>query len=217
MLHMLDDALDAYLRGEVPLQGTDVDVVFARPDKEWGAAVIRPTINLFLWDVRRNSGAQEAGMESVVVDGKRMYRAPQPRVDCRYMVTAWAGDPRDEHQLLGAVLAAFLRFSEMPPKYIEGPLSQTRPLPTINVPRSDGSHNADFWTAISGEMRPAVDLVVSATFDAAVLAEAGPPVTSFTLAAERRGEPDTRETRLGVAAPADAEAPASTDESDGAS
>lgn len=208
MLHLLDDALEAYLRGEVPLRGTDVDVVFARPDKEWGAAVIRPTINLFLWDVRRNSGAQESGMESIEVDGKRVRRAPQPRVDCRYMVTAWAGDPRDEHQLLGAVLAALLRFSEMPDRYLVGALGQTRPLPTINVPRFDGSHNADFWTAISGEMRPAVDLVISATFDAAVLAEAGPPVTSFTLGTRRTDDADSLEVRTGVTAPSPPESSA---------
>lgn len=201
MLHLLDDALEAYLRGEVPLRGADVDVVFARPDKEWGAAVIRPTVNLFLWDVRRNSGAQESGMEWMEIDGKRVRRAPQPRVDCRYMVTAWAGDPRDEHQLLGAVLSSLLRYSEMPEQYLVGPLGRTRPLPTINVPRFDGSHNADFWTAISGEMRPAVDLVISATFDAAIIAEAGPPVTSFTLGARRSGEPASREERTGARAP----------------
>ncbi len=210
MLHLLDDALEAYLRGEVPLQGNDVDVVFARPDKEWGAAVIRPTINLFLWDIRRNTGAQESGMEWMEVGGKRMRRAPQPRVDCRYMVTAWAGDPRDEHQLLGAVLGALMRFSEMPERYLVGPLGETRPLPTINVPRFDGSHNADFWTAISGEMRPAVDLVISATFDAAVLAEAGPPVTSFTLGTRRTDDPASREERAGASAPADPAAATST-------
>lgn len=201
MLHLLDDALEAFLRGEVPLRGTEVDVVFARPDKEWGAAVIRPTVNLYLWDVRRNSGAQEAGMEWMEIDGKRVRRAPQPRVDCRYMVTAWAGDPRDEHQLLGAVLSSLLRYSEMPERYLDGPLGATRPLPTINVPRFDGSHNADFWNAISGEMRPAVDLVISATFDAAVIAEAGPPVTSFTLGAQRAGSIETREERAGARAP----------------
>jgi hypothetical protein len=216
MLHLLDDALEAYLRGEVPLRGADVDVVFARPDKEWGAAVIRPTVNLFLWDVRRNSGAQESGMEWMEIDGKRVRRAPQPRVDCRYMVTAWAGDPRDEHQLLGAVLSSLLRYSEMPEEYLVGPLGRTRPLPTINVPRFDGSHNADFWTAISGEMRPAVDLVISATFDAAIIAEAGPPVTSFTLGARRSGEPATREERTGARAPEPArEDPAREDGAEG--
>ena len=144
------------------------------------------------------------------VGGKRMRRAPQPRVDCRYMVTAWAGDPRDEHQLLGAVLGALMRFSEMPERYLVGPLGETRPLPTINVPRFDGSHNADFWTAISGEMRPAVDLVISATFDAAVLAEAGPPVTSFTLGTRRTDDPASREERAGASAPADPAAATST-------
>ncbi len=194
MLHLLDDAIEAYLRGEVPLRNGDVDIVFQRPDKEWGAAVTRPTVNMFLWDVRRNSGAQEAGIETVEENGKMVRRQPQPRVDCRYMVTAWAGDVRDEHQLLGAVLGAFLRYSEMPVSYLSGGLATVRPYPSIQVPRFDGSDTADFWTAVGGELRPAIDVIISATFDAAVLAEVGPPVTRFELTAERTNSPQARET-----------------------
>ncbi|MEX2445864.1 MAG: DUF4255 domain-containing protein [Dehalococcoidia bacterium] len=201
MLHLVDDALEAYLRGEVPLRSGDVDIVFARPDKDWGAAVTRPTINVFLWDVRRNSGAQEAGMEWMEVDGKRTRRAPQPRVDCRYMITAWAGDPRDEHQLLGAVLAALLRHSEVPEGYLPAALADVRPLPALSVPRVDGSDNADFWTGVGGDMRPSVDLTVAATLDAAVVAEAGPPVLRVVLGAERALEPGTHEVRDGASAP----------------
>lgn len=203
MLHLLDDAIEAYLRAEVPLRGTDVDMVFQRPDKEWGAAVTRPTVNLFLWDVRRNSGAQESGIEMVEENGKMVRRQPQPRVDCRYMVTAWAGDVRDEHQLLGAVLGAFLRHSEMPPVYLPGVLGRVRPYPSIQVPRFDGSDTADFWTAAGGELRPAIDVIISATFDAAAVAEVGPPVLRVELTAERTTSPQARETlvREGIPPP----------------
>lgn len=149
MLHLLDDAIKAYLRAEVPLRSGDMDMVFQRPDKEWGAAVTRPTVNMFLWDVRRNSGAQESGIETVEENGKKVRRQPQPRVDCRYMVTAWAGDVRDEHQLLGAVLGAFLRHSEMPPVYLTGALATVRPYPstrchvsTARTPQTSGRPRA---------------------------------------------------------------------------
>jgi hypothetical protein len=196
MLHLLDDAIETYLRAEVPLSGGDVDIVFQRPDKEWGAAVTRPTVNIFLWDVRRNSGTQEAGIETVEENGKLVRRQPQPRVDCRYMVTAWAGDVRDEHQLLGAVLGAFLRHSEMLPVHLTGPLATVRPYPSIQVPRFDGSDTADFWTAVGGELRPAIDVIISATFDAAALSEAGPPVRRLELVAERTNTPQAREMRV---------------------
>ena len=108
MLHLLDEAIEAYLRDQVPLPRGEIDVVFDRPSREWSASVTRPTLDLFLWDIRRNSSDQEAGMETVVENGRRVRRPPLPRIDCRYMVTAWAGQPRDEHQLLGAVMATLL-------------------------------------------------------------------------------------------------------------
>ncbi len=169
-------------------------MVFQRPDKEWGVAVTRSTVNMFLWDVRRNSGAQESGTEMLEENGKKVRRQPQPRVDCRYMVTAWAGDVRDEHQLLGAVIGAFLRHSEMPPVYLTGALATVRPYPSIQVPRFDGSDTADFWTAAGGELRPAIDVIISATFDAAAVQEVGPPVTRIELTAERTSDPQSRET-----------------------
>ena len=50
MLHLLDETLEAFLRAEVPLPARQVDVSFAAPDSEWGAAVTKPTVNLFLWE-----------------------------------------------------------------------------------------------------------------------------------------------------------------------
>ena len=40
-------------------------------------------------------------MEFVEEEGGRRWRPPQPRVDCRYLVTAWTSEVRDEHRLLG--------------------------------------------------------------------------------------------------------------------
>ena len=54
MLHLLDESMEAFLRAEVPLSVRDVDVVFEAPDGDWAAGVSRPTVNLYLWDVRPN-------------------------------------------------------------------------------------------------------------------------------------------------------------------
>ena len=87
MLHLLDETLEAFLRAEVPLP-RHVDVAFDAPDGEWSAALSsRPTVDLYLWDVRRNT--QRATTES---RWSRRTAAgvppPLPRVDCRYLVTA---------------------------------------------------------------------------------------------------------------------------------
>src|SRR2546429_143298 len=90
MLHLLDESLEAFLRAAVPLPKREVDVSFAAPDRDWAARVSRPTVNLYLWDVRRNLDQRDGGMETVVGDdGRPQRRPPLPRVDCRYLVTAW--------------------------------------------------------------------------------------------------------------------------------
>lgn len=191
MLHLIDDALEAYMRAEVPLPRNEVDVVFDRPDRDWGASVTRPTVNAFLWDVRRNSNEQEAGMNTERVNGRVIRRPPMPRVDCRYLVTAWAGDVRNEHQLLGAVMGALLIHTEMPPGYLPNGYGEVRPLPVLSIARFDGSDNTDFWTALGGELRPALDLTVTATVDAGFLAEAGPPVLRYEVETRRVDDPKT--------------------------
>ena len=90
MLHHLDDSLEAYLRALVRLPSRDVDVSFDTPDHEWGSGVTRPTLNLFLWDVCRSQRRAVAGMEAVEVGGRIERRKPAPRVEFRYLVTAWA-------------------------------------------------------------------------------------------------------------------------------
>ena len=37
MLHLIDAALEAFLRATVPLSAQDVDVSFEAPDREWSA------------------------------------------------------------------------------------------------------------------------------------------------------------------------------------
>ena len=55
MLHLIDAALEAFLRATVPLSAQDVDVSFEAPDREWSAKLTRPTVSVFLWDIRRSN------------------------------------------------------------------------------------------------------------------------------------------------------------------
>src|SRR5947207_3814896 len=189
MLHLLDESLEAFLRATVPLGKREVDVSFAAPDRDWAARVSRPTVNLYLWDVRRNLDERDGGMETVVGDnGRPLRRPPLPRVDCRYLVTAWTTEVRDEHSLLGHTLAALLLHSTLEERYLQGSFAQVRPLPTIEVAASDGKDNSDFWSALGGQLKPGLDVVVTATVDAALLVAAGPPVDRYTIRARRAGD-----------------------------
>lgn len=213
MLHLLDDAFEAYLRSEVPLPVSEVDIVFERPNREWSASVNRPTVNIFLWDLRRNSTDQEAGMEVSIVNGRAVRRPPKPRMDLRYVVTTFAGEVRDEHQLLGSVMMALLKYTEIPVEYLPGAYADVRPLPSMHVERSDGSESAEFWTAVQGDVRPGLDVTITATVDAGFVAEAGPPTGRFILGVGRMDDPNARDERV-VERPPEAEAepePAATE------
>lgn len=184
MLHLLDESLETFLRTVVPLPQRSVDIVFDAPDGDWAAGVSRPTVNLYLWDVRPNLQERQWGEELVPLDdGRRVRREPLPRVDCRYLVTAWTTEVRDEHSLLGSVLTALLLHPYIAAEHLKGPFQTVRPLPVVQLRSGDGTENSDFWSALGGQLKPGLDLVVTATVDAALFVEAGPPVQEIDVRA----------------------------------
>lgn len=139
MLHLLDASLETFLRLTVPLPEREIDISFDAPDRDWGARVTRPTVDVYLWDVRRNLTERDTGLELIEgEDGRRFRRAPLPRVECRYLVTAWASEVRDEHSLLGDVLSALLLNPIIGAEHLSGSYAAVRPLPTLEVAMRDG-------------------------------------------------------------------------------
>jgi hypothetical protein len=182
MLNLLDESLETFLRAEVPLSAKAVDLSFEAPDSDWGAGVTKPTVNLYLWDVRRNVEGAQSGFELVEdEDGNKTRQAPKPRVDCRYLVTAWTSEIQDEHALLGQLLATLLTHDFLPEQHLVERYRKVRPLPTLSVASADGKDQSDFWSALGGQLKPGLDLLVTATVDAGVLWEVGPPVDRFGL------------------------------------
>lgn len=179
MLHLLDEALEALVRAALPLDRQDVDVDFDAPTGDWAAALTRPTVNLYLWAVAPSASGAESGMELRQHEGRLVRRMPLPQLDCSYLVTAWATEPSDEHQLLSALLAIVLTNAEFPVHLLPDALAAVQPTPRLSVARGGDDRRAiDVWSALGGRLRPAVDLVVTAPLEAAMLTEAGPPVTS---------------------------------------
>jgi hypothetical protein len=188
MLHLLDETMEKFLRAVVPLPRREVDVAFAAPDGEWAAAQSsRPTVDLYLWDIRPNLSERDYG--EVLVDGengRRSRREPLPRVDCRYLITAWTTEVRDEHSLLGDLLSALLLHRVIQDEYLHEVFAAVRPLPTLRLRSGDGTENSDFWSALGGQLKPGLDLVVTVTVDAAARVVAGPPTKTVEAHATRR-------------------------------
>lgn len=178
MLHLLDDGLETFLRASLPPELREIDVAFDAPDGEWGAGLTRPTVNLFLRDVRRNLAERSAGRQlHTTEDGQRVWQVPPPRADCRYLVTAWTSEVDDEHRILGEVLTVLLRASELGAEHLPEALRDVSPPPSLSVAASGGDDQADFWSALGGQLKPGLDLTVTLTVDAATPRAAGPEVT----------------------------------------
>lgn len=181
MLQLLDESLESFLRAEVPLGREEVDVAFEIPDPDWGSGLTKPTVNLYLWDVRRSASQNEAGKVLGERNGKKVWTDPLPRIAFRYMVSAWANEVRDEHQLLGALLTALLPSSALPVEHLQGDLARLRPVPMMYISGHEARDLTDFWSTMEGRLKPGLDLMVTATVDAALFREAGPPTEGFEL------------------------------------
>jgi hypothetical protein len=180
VIHEVDDALRRLIRDET-LNGSPVDVALEAPTKDWAARRNAPVVNLYLYDIREDVRRRQRGLiEEHGAGGQVIARRPLPRfIKLSYLVTAWTQRPEDEHRLLSTLLAGLLRWEAVPARLLGGSLAALGlPVPmTVALPPPEDRSFADVWTALGGELKPSLDLLVSAPIEAGGLAAAGPPVT----------------------------------------
>jgi hypothetical protein len=169
MIHDLDEVLRELLTREIPIKNNEVEIKFDQPSREWSARLSRPTLNLFLYDVRENPKLRQAQPMWHVerhADGTVTRRLKPVRVDLHYMVTAWANDPEDEHRLLAATLLALFRTPELPEDLLSESL-QNQPVPiALMAAQEDELRNpTDVWNVLDNEMRPAIVCIVTMALD----------------------------------------------------
>ncbi|MCU4186056.1 DUF4255 domain-containing protein [Acidiferrimicrobium sp. IK] len=152
--------MERFLRIGVPLPEGTVDVSFEAPDRTWGASLTTPTINVFLWEVSRNPGRMRTGLEHRINDeGSIERRRTQPVVDLRYLVTAWATELADEHQLLGSLLTCILAHDRLPADSLPDHLAGSRCALTLAT--RDQRVPNEFWSSLDGRMKPGLQVEVS--------------------------------------------------------
>ena len=179
MIHDVDESLRALVRRDA-LNGSGVELAFDAPTREWVARRNAPVVDLYLYDIREDTTRRQTAWEEMRDENGRVVdrRLPPRRFRLSYLVTAWTTRSEDEHRLLSALLACFVRHEYMPPELLSGQLEgQELPvLLTVALPPPEDRSIADVWSALGGELKPSLDLVVTAPIDIERSLAAGPPV-----------------------------------------
>ncbi len=198
MIPEVDDVLRAIVREEA-LTGSDVDVVFEAPTTDWAARRNAPTVNLYLYDIREDLRWRERGLLAQTHEGRVTGRQGPPRLfKLSYLVTAWTQRPEDEHRLLDTLLLTLGHYEALPADRLTGTLAAA-PLPlrvTVGLPPPEDRGFADVWSSLGGQLKPSIDLVITAPLMAEV-APVGPPVESglgLVTEATTTGSVDPRRT-----------------------
>ncbi|WP_033260680.1 DUF4255 domain-containing protein [Amycolatopsis vancoresmycina] len=178
MIHEVDEALRRLVKDEA-LRGSEVEVAFDAPTKDWAARRNAPTVNVYLYDVREDMRRRSRGLLNEY-DQRGEVAArhlPPKHVKLSYLVTAWTQRPEDEHRVLSDLLLGLLRYEAVPAEVLTGSLAETGlPVPmTVALPPPEDRAFADVWTALGGELKPSLDVVVSAPVHTGRVYPAGPP------------------------------------------
>jgi hypothetical protein len=180
MIHDVDESLRALVKRDA-LNGSGVDVAFDAPTKDWVARRNAPVVDLYLYDIREDTSRRETAWEDVRDETGRVTgrRLPPRRYKLSYLVTAWTNRPEDEHRLLSSLLACFVAHEYMPGDLLTGSLEDEEMpiLITVALPKAVEDRSiADVWSQMGQELKPSLDLVVTAPMVIDRQQPAGPPV-----------------------------------------
>jgi hypothetical protein len=200
VIHEVDEALRRLVERELDSSG--VEISFEAPTRDWAARRSAPTLDLYLYDIRedrlrRNVAREPVHDEHGIVVGRRR---PPRMFKLSYLVTAWTQRPEDEHRLLSTILACALRYDALPRDILSGSLSE-QPLNmpvTVALPPPEDRAISDVWTALGGELKPSLDLVITAPVDSDAVYEAGKPVLEEPRISVGGEQPNGRRRRRGA-------------------
>lgn len=178
MIQDVDRTLRSLLERDA-LGGSGVGISFEAPSKAWAARQNGPMVSVYLYDVREDPERALPQYQEVrgEVDGRAVVvdrRMPPRMYALSYLVSAWTKRPEDEHRLLGTLLTCLLRHPLLPIVGAEPPSSLR--MTVADLGRKERS-SAELWNAFGGELRPSLDVVVTAAVDPDRHRPVGPLVT----------------------------------------
>jgi Pvc16 N-terminal domain len=98
-----------------------------------------------------------------------------------YLITAWAADTAEEHELLGAVIGAHAESDAIEKDYLRGSLRGLDSAMPMRLGWSPTAGSLDMWGALGVPMRTALELTVTAPALPSRLKLAAPPVEAVEV------------------------------------
>jgi hypothetical protein len=169
MLEDLDTSLQALLAKELPLVNEKPNgfaIRFEAPSREFNSKRGgNPALSLYLYNIQENRQMRGRTWQSRLEDGAFTTYRPDVKLDCSYMVTAWANEPDQEHRLLAAAARVFFRNPVLPKGLREGALNDAGVV-TLQVAQPESFKDAiDIWSVIDGDLKPSLRVTVTIPLD----------------------------------------------------
>lgn len=190
MFSDIDESLRQLFTAGIPIRANEIDISFERPTREWSSKLSRPTINLFLYDIRERAEMQNEpfDFDRTRAPGTVVRRRRPLRLDASYTVTAWTRDPVDEHRILAAVLACLYRSSEIPDEFLSQAVRDLDQSVTLRLAPPDHiAKPADFWGVMDNDLHANVNFVAIVPINP-FAEEPFPLVTSASFELGLKGE-----------------------------
>lgn len=155
MIFDVDEAIKKLLVDFGNLDPVEIDISFDKPDKEWASGISKPTVNIYLYDVRENVELRDpsAWIVKRTSNNVAVKTRPDVRIDLSYNITAHAVDIEDEHRLLSRVLLTLLKYPVLPSEVVGGELIGQDIYASTAHPNQYGDSPSDFWGAIDSDLK----------------------------------------------------------------
>lgn len=173
LIPLVEQGLEKLVRAALPLPEQVGAVSFDPPSRTWAAQLSRITVSMFLFGIGRSPQPPRPVAERSDAAGRIQRRGPLPMIELNYLVSAWAGNVRDEHELLGDVLGCFLTHQALPVEFAAPGLLSTV---QIALAPADIPRVKDVFASVEGSMRAAFEIVLTTALDVGAWADVAPSV-----------------------------------------
>lgn len=194
MLQDIDKTLENILYERGNIARRDVDVAFDQPTGDWASRISRPTLNCWCFDIRENLSLRASGVRVEKNNSHAQKSFPARRMDVTYLISSWAREVEDEHNLLWRALTTLKRMPLWQPSdCVDNLRYQSRNMPTLVADMSEASFNlTDLWGVLDNRMKLGFIFRVTVELETDILDEP-PLVLTSTITVGQSARPEEYE------------------------